>query len=64
MRLNDALNMINNLNIKAILIGSLVENERNIPNYSGIIHMGQVEHDVIAEYFEIVLIFFVSPTLA
>ena len=42
MRLNDALNMINNLNIKAILIGSLVENERNIPNYSGIIHMGQV----------------------
>ena len=63
MRLNDSLNMINNLNIKAILIGSLVENERNIPNYSGIIHMGQVEHDVIAEYLNCADIF-VSPTLA
>lgn len=63
MRLNEALKSLGNENIKLILIGSLVENETLIPDYSGIIHIGQVPHDLIVGYLNCADVF-VLPTLA
>ncbi len=63
MRLNQALKEIDNPDIKLLLIGSLVENEKQIPDYSNIIFMGKVEHSYIAEYLNCADIY-VLPTLA
>lgn len=60
-RLSEALQSINEKNIKAIFIGKLLENEAD-PSYDNIVFKGTVDHDELPEYLNASDIF-VLPTL-
>jgi len=62
-RLTEAINQINDPNIKVILMGMPIEGQKEMPSCKGLIHCGVVPHETVAEYLNAADVY-VLPTLA
>ena len=63
IRVSDAIKLIGDKSIKAIFIGSKVDNEEELPDCDGILFMGQLPHSEMVDYLNCADVF-VLPTLA
>lgn len=62
-RVNSALKLLNNSHIKAIFIGSPMDNCKDEPDYEHIVYKGQLPHNEIMHYLNVADVF-ILPSLA
>lgn len=61
-RVSDAINMLNDSDIKSFFIGGIREGNGEMPDCEGILHKGRLPHDQIPEYLNMADVF-VLPSL-
>jgi glycosyltransferase involved in cell wall biosynthesis len=61
-RVSDAINMLNDSDIKSFFIGGIREGDGEMPDCDGILHKGRMPHDQIPEYLNMADVF-VLPSL-